>query len=164
MNEWLTILIPSLLSGAIIGALITNVQKTRMERRKDVANAIKTAQRRVEMYHRMRRRRPGSEEDDLAIRDAFHDIQEQTDYYRALLGSYAPWLGQAYEDLTADLRTKMSSFMNVAANETPVGPVGRLGGEPLPDVSHVIQAFIRKSNRLFNLLRAIEWFKFTVSK
>jgi hypothetical protein len=102
------------------------------------------------MYYRVRRRRP-SKEDDIALRDLFHDIQEENDQYISLLDIEAPWLGDAYRRFLAALKAELQPFMTDAW--TPAksgGPAVQLKAETKPEVDYLIRRFAKDGRRLFN--------------
>lgn len=137
--------------GAIVGALAANWQKARHYRKEAVAAATKSALRRVEMYYRVRRR-TGEKTDDVSLRDLFHEVQEDNDYYIALLGIMSPWLGESYGQFIKALQAELKPFMGSALKDVRLGPLGAMGNVPKPQVHELIKQFTKDSRRFFNPL------------
>lgn len=135
---------------AFVGSLASNWQSARQHRKEIVAGATRSALRRKEMYYRVRRRRSGGE-DDVALRDLFHDIQEENDQFTSQLDIEAPWLGDAYRRFLSALRAELQPFMTKAwaANKAGGADV-QLAGEDQPNVDHLVRMFAQDGRRLFN--------------
>jgi hypothetical protein len=163
MNEWLTILAVAV-GSSLLGAMASNWQSTRLERKKIVAGATMSALKRVEMYYRVRRRLPNNKE-DVSLRDQFHAIQEENDHYIAQLDMEAPWLGHAYRRFLGALKRELSSFMERAWADEGGGPNIQLRSEERPDVDRFIKRFAKDGRRLFNpIMRPLMRVRFTLRK
>lgn len=113
MPEWLITFVAIVAGSSLLASLSSNWQSSRLQRKKIVAGAVKSALRRVELYYRVRRRRINGD-DDAMIRDLFHDVQEENDQYIALLDMEAPWLGDSYRRFLRSLKRKLQPFMTEA--------------------------------------------------
>jgi hypothetical protein len=138
----------ALFSSALLGALASNWQKTRSSRKETVAEATKSALRRVEMYYRVLRRR-ASREDDSDLRDLFHTIQEDNSYFTALLSIESPWLGRSYQRFTAALKKETEPLLQEAWAKS-FGPSAELKDKKHPKVQKYIEQFTKDSRRFFN--------------
>jgi hypothetical protein len=152
MSTWTTIggIAVAVAGTAFVGSLVTNWQSARQHRKETVAGAIRSALRRKEMYYRVRRRRADGS-DDVALRDLFHDVQEENDQYASLLDIEAPWLGDAYRRFLSALKVELQPFMASAwAGNNAGGASVQLAGEGQPDVDQLARRFAQDGRRLFN--------------
>jgi hypothetical protein len=140
-----------LLGSAVVGTLLSNFHSARLKRKELVAAATKSALRRVEMYYRVLRRTK-QEEDSVAIRDIFHEVQEENDYYRSLLSIESVWLGEAYRRFIAALKRETMPKIQNAWDIEPLGPGAKLQNVSHPDVQLLIDQFTKDSKRFFNPL------------
>ncbi len=154
-----------LAGSSLLAAFAQNWQKTRQKRKEIVAGASRSALRRVEMYYRVRRRRPTGE-DDATLRDLFHEIQEENDHYVTLLDMEAPWLGDAYRRYLRAIKAELQPFMVKAwAPNKAGGPDIQLTGEDKPGVDKLVRRFSIDGRRLFNpLMRPIARLRYSLRK
>lgn len=138
-----------LLTSVVLAALISSVSASRLKRKELVAEATKSALKRVEMYYRIRRRIDGRQ-DKLQIRDDFHTIQEENDYYCSLLSVESVWLGHRYKQFIEAIKRGTNPLIKEAWNERAYGPDGELQKLKHPDVDKYIKQFAKDSRRLFN--------------
>jgi hypothetical protein len=135
-----------ILASAVIGSIISSISNTRLQRKEIVAGATKSALRRVEMYYRIRRRIESSD-DKIKIRNIFHDIQEENDYYKSLLSIESVWLGYRYQKFIEALKRETGPYLQKAWKEKSYGPAGSVKG---PDAQKYIDQFTKDSRKLFN--------------
>jgi hypothetical protein len=151
-----TSVIAVIAGSSLLAAFAGNWQSARQHRKEIVAGATRSALRRKEMYYRVRRRRD-SGEDDVTLRDLFHDIQEENDQYITLLDIEAPWLGDAYRRFLTALKAELQPFMTqVWAPKKAGGADVQLLKEDQPEVDRLVRLFAQDGRRLFNpLMRPI---------
>ena len=154
-----------LAGSSLLAAFAENWQSARLKRKEIVAGASKSALRRVEMYYRVRRRRTTGE-DDVVLRDLFHDIQEENDHYITLLDMEAPWLGDAYRRYLRAMKTELQPFMTKAwAAGKAGGPDIQLANEDKPDVDRLVRRFSKDGRRLFNpIMRPVARARYSLRK
>lgn len=90
-------LIP-LAAGGLGTLLFTKHFERRDERRKLFAQACQSVLAWQEMLYRVRRRAPGLEVERQLV-DRFHEIQEDLNYYQAIISSESKSLGKSYQQL-----------------------------------------------------------------
>lgn len=167
MSDWSTVstVVVAIAGTAFVGSLASNWQAARQHRKEIVAGATRSALRRKEMYYRVRRRRPENK-DDIALRDLFHDIQEENDQYASLLEIEAPWLGDAYRRFLRALRAELQPFMTQAwAANKAGGAEVQLAGEDQPNVDYLVRMFAKDGRRLFNpLMRPLMRVRYSLPK
>jgi hypothetical protein len=156
-------IITLLLGSAVVGTILSNFHTTRLKRKELIAGATKSALRRVEMYYRVLRR-TGEEDDAVAIRNLFHEVQEENDYYKSLLSIESVWHGALYGRFIEALKRETMSKIQAAWDREPLGPGAKLQGVGHPDVAKFVEQFTRDSKRLFNpflrlWMRARHWFR-----
>lgn len=162
--QLLTTITGSAVIGTIAGAVIANYGKVRLEQKKLIAGATKSALKRVEMYYRVRRRTSEST-DTIALRDQFHLIQEENSYFSSLLYAEAPWLGVAYDKFIVALKRQTTSLHQMAWDEDPIGPSGSLIDIQHPQVEKYREQFAKDSKRFFNpIMRAWMRIKYSLRK
>lgn len=153
-----------LLGSSVIGALLSNLNATRLKRKELIAGATKSALRRVEMYYRVLRRNDTAE-DAKQIRDTFHDIQEENEYYKSLLSIESVWLGAAYGDFIAALKRETMPLIQQAWDDKPFGAGAQLQNVKHPEVKSYVDRFALDSKRLFNpIMRLVSRFKHALRK
>lgn len=158
----LNTLILAILGSSLLAAFASNNHGNRQKRKGVVAGATKSALRRVEMYYRVRRRLT-DESDDRALRDMFHEIQEENDYYLSLLQIESPWLGHAYEQFLGALKRKLLPLMHTAWEEKGKGPGAKVADGP--DIKKYVNQFAKDSRRLFNpIMRPLQRGRYTLRK
>lgn len=159
-DPWLVI-IGIIAGSSLLAAFATNWQGARQHRKEVVAGATKSALKRVEMYYRLKRRVP-SGDDDVNIRDALHDVQEENDYYVALLSIEAPWLGNSYRNFLTAIKRELETYMREAWLEKGKGPSVQITKKERPNVGRYVDIFTADSKRLFNPLMRI-WMRIRYS-
>ncbi len=167
MSGWnaATSVIAILAGSSLLAAFAANWQAARQHRKEIVAGASRSALRRKEMYYRLRRRRAGGE-DDVALRDLFHDIQEENDQYITLLDIEAPWLGDAYRRFLNALKKELRPFMTAAwAADKASGADVQLLKESQPGSDSLVRLFAKDGRRLFNpLMRLVMRTRYSLRK
>ena len=159
-TQLVTTIASSAVIGTIAGAIIANLGKTRLEQKKLLAGATRSALKRVEMYYRVRRR-TNEPSDEILLRDMFHAIQEENDYYSSLLYTEAPWLGTEYDKFITALKRETTTLIQQAWNDTPIGPSGALSNILHPEVNKYREQFAKDSKRFFNpVMRALMRIRF----
>lgn len=152
MSGWntATTVITVLAGSSLLTAFAGNWQGTRQHRKEIVAGAIRSALRRKEMYYRVRRRR-STGEDNVTLRDLFHDVQEENDQYISLLDIESVWLGDSYRRFITKLKTELQPFMASAwSTKKAGGAVIQLRNENQPELDHLVKLFVKDGRRLFN--------------
>lgn len=149
MNETMGQIIALLLGSAVIGTLISNLHTTRLKRKELIAGATKSALRRVEMYYRVLRRTDNIE-DIKTIRNLFHEVQEENDYYKSLLSIESVWLGHNYGRFIDALKKETMSKIQDAWDKDPLGPSAKLQNISHPIIKNYVEQFSKDSRRLFN--------------
>jgi len=152
-----------LLGSTLLGQFLSNRHSVRMNRKELIAGATKSALRRVEMYYRVRRRNANGS-DDSDIRNVFHDVQEENDYYRSLLTVESVWLGASYEGFIAALKRETMPLIQDAWDSKPFGPGAKLQDIKHPQVEHLRAQFARDARRYLNpvvrpLMRIRYWLR-----
>lgn len=164
MDKWITIALAAILGSALLASFATNWQMSRQRRKEIVAAATKSALKRVEMYYRILRR-DGTNEDSVAIRDLFHTIQENNDYYESLLNTETVWLGYAYGRFITELKRETMPSIQKAWDGKAYGPGAKLQGLTTLDndrIKHLTRTFNNDSRRLFNpIMRIAMRFEYT---
>jgi hypothetical protein len=162
-NAWVVI-IGVIAGSSLLAAFATNWQGARQQRKEVVAGATKSALKRVEMYYRLKRRLP-SGEDNVAIRDALHDVQEENDYYCALLSIEAPWLGMSYRNFLTAIKRELEPFMHEAWLEKSKGPSVQITKKERPNIGLYVDIFTTDSKRLFNpIMRPLMRIRYSLRK
>jgi hypothetical protein len=154
-----------IIGSALVGSMASNWQSARQQRKEIVAGATKSALRRREMYYRVRRRRE-SGEDDVVLRDLFHEIQEENDHYITLLDIEAPWIGDTYRRFLSAFKTELQPFMTQAWSPKKAGGAKvQLAKEKQPDVDYLVRLFAQDGRRLFNpIMRPIMRARYSLRK
>lgn len=148
-TQLITTIASSAVIGTIAGAVIANLGKTRLEQKKLIAGATRSALKREEMYYRVRRRTTEAS-DEVILRDMFHAVQEENSYYSSLLYAEAPWLGTEYDKFITAIKRETTPLIQQAWNEESIGPGGSLSSAQKPDVEKYRQQFAKDSKRFFN--------------
>lgn len=166
-SDTIGLLAGSAVVSALVGGVISNWHSYRLKRKELIASATRSALARVEMYYRIRRR-TDDRSDQIKIRDSFHSIQADNDYYISLLYSESPWLGDTYVMFIAALKKETMPLLQQAWDESPMGPSAKLENTIKPN--HVLiekyrNQFATDSKRYFNpLARSWMWLRYTFRK
>jgi hypothetical protein len=88
-------LLVGVLGSSVLASVVKNSQAQSAKHKELVAAASKSVYKRVEMYYRIRRRTKDGA-DVIRIRDLFHQVQEENEYYRVLLTTESKWHGERY--------------------------------------------------------------------
>lgn len=147
-----------LLGSAVAGTILSNFQATRLKRKELIAEATKSALRRAEMYYRVVRR-TNDVGDETSIRDTFHSVQEDNDYYASLLSIESVWLGELYERFIQAIKSETMARIQDAWDAKPLGPGAQVQDLPKPDVSTYVKQFTKDSKRFFNPIMR-PWMRF----
>jgi hypothetical protein len=156
--ETLLLLLGLLAGSSVLGIFLNGSYKRERAHKQLIANAMKSALRRVEMFYRIRRRIGGSKEDLQSIRDDFHDIQQENDYYKALLAVESRWHGERYVLFIDALQRETGPKIQEAWKLKKTGPQVSIAAKDLPDVKRYEAQFAKDSRRLLNpLMRSWMW-------
>lgn len=82
-----------------------------------------------EMPHRLRRRSDGEEE---ALRERFHELQEQIERDRGRIGTESGLLARSYCQLVADIKAATQPYIQRARDSASAGPLHATGGDDRP--------------------------------
>lgn len=136
MNEnqiSLAIGVLSIVAGSsVLVAFIKNSQLNRRKHKELVAEASKSVYKRVEMYYRIRRRTKDPA-DIISIRNVFHGIQEENEYYKTLLKSESKWHGNRYELYINAIQNLTGDQIRLAWLQKPFGPNAEIKSNQRPD-------------------------------
>lgn len=138
-----------LLGSSVLVAFISNAVKRELKHKELIAGATKSALRRAEMYYRIRRR-TNSKEDLQRIRDEFHDIQQENDYYIALLSIESKWHGNRYQLFLSAIKKESADKIRQAWKSKTFGPSIEIESSECPQVNELTQRFTKDSRRLMN--------------
>jgi hypothetical protein len=141
-----------LIGSSLLAAILNNSRKASIEHKKLVADASKSVTKRVEMYYRIRRRTKESE-DVIAIRNHFHQIQEENAYYKNLLISESKWHGERYILYISAIQRLTADCTREAWKQRPFGPDVVIKPDEQPDMKRVNELslqFAKDSRRLMN--------------
>lgn len=107
---------------------------------------------RVEMYYRIRRRTKDAQ-DVIMIRNMFHSIQEENEYYKTLLISESKWHGERYTLYISAIQKLTADQTRDAWKQRPFGPDAEITIEDRPDhkrINELSVQFAKDSRRLMN--------------
>lgn len=155
-NIMLTVL-AILLGSAVIAKIVENSQLRHSKHKEIVAEASKSVYKRVEMYYRIRRRTK-STDDAIKIRDMFHQIQEENEYYRVLLTSESKWHGERYSMYIKAIKQLTEEQTRNAWKQKPFGVDAEIKPEHRPNhkrIEELSMQFAKDSRRLMNPLMRI---------
>jgi len=147
-------LLIALLSTAVLAAVVKNSQAQATKHKELVAAASKSVFKRVEMYYRIRRRTKDFS-DVIKIRDTFHKIQEENEYYRVLLATESKWHGERYALYISAIKKLTKQQTEEAWKQKPFGPDAEVKPEHRPDhkrIEELSMQFAKDSRRLMNPL------------
>lgn len=148
VSEELTLLIAllgALGASGIIVQIVKNAQKLNMAHREIIAEASKSVLRRVEMYYRIRRRTT-SDEDVINIRNLFHSVQEENEYFKALLVSRSKWHGQRYVMFIEAIQKLTREHTRDAWKQRPFGPDAEIKAADRPNHKRINELSIQFAN------------------
>jgi hypothetical protein len=141
-----------LLGSAVIAAIINNNQVRATQHKELIAAASKSVFRRVEMYYRICRR-TNEVSDLIKIRDMFHQIQEENEYYRTLLVIESKWHGERYALYINAIRKLTEQQTREAWKQKTFGPNVEVKKEHRLDhckINELSMQFAKDSRRLMN--------------
>lgn len=141
-----------LLGSSLLVAVLNNSRKASVQHKKLVAEASKSVLKRVEMYYRIRRRSKNPD-DIVAIRNLFHQTQEENAYYKALLISESKWHGERYDMYISAVQKLTGSKLQEAWKQRPFGPGVEIKPSEQPYVKRINELslqFAKDSRRLMN--------------
>ena len=154
-------LLMGLLSSAVLAAVVKNSQAQAAKHKELVAAASKSVFKRVEMYYRIRRRTKDAA-DIINIRDMFHHIQEENEYYRVLLAAESKWHGERYAFYIKAIKELTEQQTQEAWKQRPFGPDAEIKPEHRPNharINELSMQFAKDSRRLMNPLM-LGWMRF----
>ncbi len=141
-----------LLGSSLLVAVVNNSRKASAEHKKLVAEASKSVLKRVEMYYRIRRRTKNVD-DTIAIRNTFHQIQEENEYYKTLLISESKWHGERYVLYISAIQKLTADQTRDAWKQRPFGPDAEIKPEQRPNhqrINELSLQFAKDTRRLMN--------------
>ncbi len=143
----------SLIAGStVVVAYIKNSQLNKRAHKKLVSEASKSVLKRVEMYYRIRRRTKSSE-DLISIRNIFHQIQEENEYYKTLLMSESKWHGERYQLYITAIQELTRDSLRNAWMKKPFGPAVEIKVDERPDhakINRLANQFSKDCRRLMS--------------
>lgn len=145
-------LLIALLGSAVLAAVVKNSQAQSAKHKELVAAASKSVFKRVEMYYRIRRRTKDTA-DVIKIRDTFHQIQEENEYYRVLLATESKWHGERYGFYISAIKKLTEQETQEAWKQKPFGPDAEVKPEHRPNhkrIDELSMQFAKDSRRLMN--------------
>lgn len=146
-----------LLGSSLLVAVVNNSRKASAEHKKLIAAASKSVLMRVEMYYRIRRRTKNID-DTIAIRNLFHQIQEENEYYKTLLISESKWHGERYVLYISAIQKLTADQTQDAWKQRPFGPDAEIKSDQRPNYIKINQLslqFARDTRRLMNPIMRI---------
>jgi hypothetical protein len=122
--------------GTIILALLKGmawlISGPRERRRAMYVEALEHALDWKEMPHRLRRRSPDDGDEEKALRERFHELQENIERARGRIGTESGFLARSYCRLVRDIKTAALPYIE-RAREDPAGhPLGATAEEDRP--------------------------------
>ena len=143
----------SLLAGSsALVAFVKNSQLNKKAHKELVSEASKSVLKRVEMYYRIRRRTK-SPEDLITIRNSFHQIQEENEYYKTLLMSESKWHGERYQMYITAIQKLTGDYIRNAWAKKPFGPAVEIKADERPDhakINRLANQFSKDCRRLMS--------------
>lgn len=150
--EVVATLLIALLSSAVLAAVVKNSQAQATKHKELVAAASKSVFKRVEMYYRIRRRTKDNA-DVINIRNMFHQIQEENEYFRVLLVAESKWHGERYALYIKAIKKLTEQQTREAWKQRPFGPDAEVKPEHRPNharIEELSMQFAKDSRRLMN--------------
>lgn len=138
--------------SSIAVTFIKNSQAIKLKHREIVAEASKSVLKRVEMYYRIRRR-TGESDDIISIRNMFHQVQEENEYFKTLLVSRSKWHGERYVLFISAIQKLTADETREAWRQTPFGPDAEVKPEDRPNhkrINELSLQFAKDSRKLMN--------------
>jgi hypothetical protein len=145
-------LLAALIGSSVLVALVKNSQENERKHKELIASASKSVFKRVEMYYRIRRRTT-NREDIIDIRNHFHDIQEENEYYKTLLVTESKWHGGRYALYITAIRKLTATQTEQAWTQRPFGPNATVSPQDRPNharINELSMQFAKDSRRLAN--------------
>lgn len=109
--------LPAVLSGLVASGILTlfltKYFERVQERRELFANAYKTILAWREMLYRVRRRE-NTKEQNRELRDRFHLLQEEIDFYQGMISVESEALGRSYSKLVLVVKTETRELIQKA--------------------------------------------------
>lgn len=158
MSSLGTQILAAIISGGLIGGVITYLQVNRFRRKQMIAEALETALARVEVLYKIRRRTKDKKllpEDELAIRNEMHSVQQKTDYYIGILNTESAWLGDSYDQLVKYIKAETEELFRKAWKEKPKGVGAELKDAEHPKIGKAKEKFINDTRRFFNPIKRL---------
>lgn len=150
-------LLAAVLGSSVLVAFLKNSQANSLKHKEIIANASKSVLKRVELYYRIRRRTK-DEADIISIRDAFHLVQEENEYFKTLLSIESKWHGERYTKYITAIQALTKVHSQQAWKQKPFGPDAEIKPEDRPDhkrINELSEQFAKDSRRLMNPLLSI---------
>lgn len=150
--EVMVTLLVGVVGSSVLAAVVKNSQLQSNKHKELVAAASKSVYKRVEMYYRIRRRTKDLT-DVITIRDTFHQIQEENEYYRVLLTTESKWHGERYSLYIRAIKLLTVKQTQNAWKQKPFGPDAQIMSKDRPDhqrIDELSMQFAKDSRRLMN--------------
>lgn len=150
-------LLAIILGSSVLAVIVKNSQANQLKHKKIIAEASKSVLKRVEMYYRIRRRTKNAD-DIIAIRNMFHQVQEENEYYQTLLASESKWHGERYALYIQAIQRLTRDQTRDAWKQKPFGPDAEIKKEDRPNhvrIHELSMQFAKDSRRLMNPLMRI---------
>lgn len=117
---------------ALLKGLAWLVSGPRQRRRTLYVAALEHALDWKEMPHRLRRRSPDDHDEEKALRERFHELQESIERARGQIGTESGFLARSYCRLVRDIKTATLPYIE-RAREDPAGhPLGATAEKDRP--------------------------------
>jgi hypothetical protein len=120
-TEWLPKVAGAALTGGLVTFMLSRQFERTGERRKLYASAYKAALGWQEMLYRVRRRKGGIDCDQKLV-DAFHDLQEDLNYYQGILSSESSSIGKSYSKFIKTVKDENVTLIQEAWEMHPRKP------------------------------------------
>lgn len=150
--ETMVALLIGVLGSSVLAGVVKNSQVQSAKHKELVAAASKSVYKRVEMYYRIRRRTK-DEADIVRIRDQFHQVQEENEYYRVLLTTESKWHGERYGLYIKAIKRLTEQQTRDGWKQRPFGPSAEIKPDHRPNhkrIEELSMQFAKDSRRLMN--------------
>lgn len=128
---------------ALLKGMAWLISGPRERRRQMYVHALEHALDWKEMPHRLRRRSPDSDEEEKALRERFHDLQENIERARGRIGTESGFLARSYCRLVRDIKTATHPYIQRAREERTDGPLGATAqADRPPNTDHAQRKFL----------------------
>lgn len=117
----------------------TYLASKRDRRRRLYGEAVQSVLKWNEMLYRVRRR--GSEQTRELI-EAFHELQEELDYYQAWIATESPYLERSYARLVKSVKMEVEPLITAAWNELREPPGNGRPGDAHPNPKMEVGRFM----------------------